>query len=379
MLDPSPNSGPHGGSTRTRDLAPAYRARQVVALPEPPPRVVTAHRPSPCRGGPGGEATRAGFPEGVPAPRPSGARRVALVVSRLHSPWMPAARLVELMADRFGVRLAAATRARRHPTAAEPFHGCGAAVGQLVKTAAVQPLDAPGFRLGGKTPWRQVAVPTWLSCYRVAPTRGRVLEGRLGRGVHDPWNPSSTRAGVHQALCQAPPRRELQTRLALEKEPWALPMQPRLGRAWQAPPRAGGREGPLTPRRGNRFQRRYDASGADGLACPAAQPPRPVTGRRGRPRRRTGHPRRRRWRTRKDDVVRFLTDSGVPFTHPLAEQAARRIKRRQHISGGFRSEPGARDFAVIRALIATAKKPGWNLIGTLTQAPTVLLSKLRTA
>jgi transposase len=83
--------------------------------------------------------------------------------------------------------------------------------------------------------------------------------------------------------------------------------------------------------------------------------------------------------TRKDDVLRFLTDPRVPFTNNLAEQAARMMKLRQKISGGFRSEQGARDFAVIRSLIATAKKQGWNIIDTLTQSPTVLLSKLRTA
>jgi transposase len=55
------------------------------------------------------------------------------------------------------------------------------------------------------------------------------------------------------------------------------------------------------------------------------------------------------------------------------------MKLGQKISGGFRSEQGARDFAVIRSLIATAKKQGWNIIDTLTQSPTVLLSKLRTA
>ena len=77
--------------------------------------------------------------------------------------------------------------------------------------------------------------------------------------------------------------------------------------------------------------------------------------------------------------MRFLTDPRVPFTNNLAEQAARMMKLRQKISGGFRSEQGARDFAVIRSLIATAKKQGWNIIDTLPQSPTVLLSKLRTA
>ena len=54
----------------------------------------------------------------------------------------------------------------------------------------------------------------------------------------------------------------------------------------------------------------------------------------------------------------------MPFTNNLAEQAARMMKLRQKISGGFRSEQSARDFAVIRSLIATAKKQEWNVIHT---------------
>jgi len=56
------------------------------------------------------------------------------------------------------------------------------------------------------------------------------------------------------------------------------------------------------------------------------------------------------------------------------------MKLRQKISGGFRSEQGARDFAVIRSVIATAKKQGWNIIHTLTltQPPALLTTQLRT-
>jgi transposase len=55
------------------------------------------------------------------------------------------------------------------------------------------------------------------------------------------------------------------------------------------------------------------------------------------------------------------------------------MKVRQKISGGFRAQEGARDFAVIRSLISTARKQGWNVIHALTQDPQTLISALRVA
>lgn len=77
-------------------------------------------------------------------------------------------------------------------------------------------------------------------------------------------------------------------------------------------------------------------------------------------------------------MLRFLTDPRVPFTNNLAEQAARMMKLRQKISGGFRTEPSACDFAVIRSVIVTAKKQGWSVIHTLTQPSARLIAQLRT-
>jgi len=53
------------------------------------------------------------------------------------------------------------------------------------------------------------------------------------------------------------------------------------------------------------------------------------------------------------------------------------MKLRQKISGGFRSEDGAADFGVIRSLLSTAKKQGWDMLGTLTANPLSLIVDLR--
>ena len=82
---------------------------------------------------------------------------------------------------------------------------------------------------------------------------------------------------------------------------------------------------------------------------------------------------------RKPDVLRFLSDPRVPFTNNLAERDGRMMKLRQKISGGFRDQNGANDFAVIRSVLSTARKQGWDMLRTLTGEPHHLIAELRLA
>jgi len=76
-------------------------------------------------------------------------------------------------------------------------------------------------------------------------------------------------------------------------------------------------------------------------------------------------------------VLRFLTDPRVPFTNNLVERDGRMMKLRQKISGGFRSADGAKDFAVVRSVLSTARKQGWEILATLTGDPARLIDNLR--
>jgi transposase len=70
----------------------------------------------------------------------------------------------------------------------------------------------------------------------------------------------------------------------------------------------------------------------------------------------------------KEQVLAFAKDFVVPFGNNIAEQAIRMMKVKQKISGCFRSEQGAHDFAAIRSYISTMKKQGIPIMQALTAA-----------
>jgi transposase len=360
-----------------------HSARQVFDLPEPQPLVVTEHRAHDCQCAVCGTTTRGSFPDGVNAPVQYGARIRSFVVYLLHHQLLPEDRLVELMADLFGVKLAAATIASMSRACAECLRGFAEAVRDLVAGAPVKHMDETGFRIAGKTQWLHVASTALLTFYRVCAKRGSLLADVAGIVVHDHWKPYYTMQGVLHALCNAHHLRELKALVEIEKEEWARKMQRLLRRACHATNLARERGVPLKPRLIACFERCYDAILAEGLAFHDAQEPlaqattKAGGKRRGRVPRRTGHNLLLRLVTRKQDTLRFLHNPAVPFTNNQAERDGRMMKLRQKISGGFRSLEGAIDFATIRSFLSTARKQGWNMIDALTRDPANLAKSLR--
>jgi len=61
------------------------------------------------------------------------------------------------------------------------------------------------------------------------------------------------------------------------------------------------------------------------------------------------------------DILRFMYDYDIPFTNNQAERDLRMAKVHQKITGGFRSEGGAKNYALFRSYISTVKKHGINV------------------
>ncbi len=378
-IDHFPKACTGCGAALSEAMVNGHAARQVFDLPAPQPLIVIEHRAHQCRCAACGTETRAAFPEDVTAPVQYGARLAAVVVYLLHYQLLPEKRLAALMADLFGVHLVTATIAGMSRSCAARFQGFAAAVRDRVAAAPVKHMDETGFRIGGKTQWLHIASTIWLTFYRVSPKRGSLLENVLGIVVHDHRKPYYTLSGVLHALCNAHHLRELEALVEIEKEDWARRMQRLLRVACHVTNLAREADVPLKPSLIALIERRYDAIIAAGMAFHEAQSPLGKSGKRGRQPRRVGHNLLLRLLTRRQDVLRFLTDPTVPFTNNLAEQNARIMKVHQKVSGGLRSGDGAKDFATIRSVLSTARKQGWSLLETLMSDPFGLIGRLRLA
>jgi len=361
-----------------------YRRRQVFDAPEPPPLFVTEHRAHICGCANCSAQTQAAFPADVTAPVQYGPRITALAVYLRNCHFIPEDRLAVLLKDVSGIEISTATIAAMENRKAEDLAPVAKAIAQKVKEAPVKHMDETGYRIGGLTQWLHVAATVLLTFYRTSAKRGALLSDVIGIVVHDCWKPYFAMPDVLHALCNAHHLRELKALMEIEKEAWAFAMYRFLRQACHAVNLAKRKDAALKPSFAVWLAVRYDRIVAQGLAFHEAQPP-PVRRRdgsekpHGQKRRRTGHNLLLRLQNRKDDVLRFLTDPGVPFTNNLAEGDLRMMKVRQKISGGFRTDKGAQDFAVLRTVLSTARKQGWSLIETLQESPDALIAKLRTA
>jgi transposase len=69
-----------------------------------------------------------------------------------------------------------------------------------------------------------------------------------------------------------------------------------------------------------------------------------------------------------DEHLCFLSNFKVPFSNNGAEHGARHVKGKQKTSGGFRSDGGVDNYAVIASVIATLRKQGMHIFSAIRDA-----------
>ena len=360
-------------------------ARQVFDLPPPPPLIVTEHRAHTCQCHHCGAQTRAAFPEDVTAPAQYGDEIAALAayLQTLHC--IPEKRLAQLILDSYGIKISAATLARLIAKKVKAMNPFAEAVNDLLsgEQTTVKHLDETGLRVAGKTRWIHVLCSIFLSHFRLGASRGDVPEYLLGKAVHDCFSSNWTLEGVEHGVCNSHTLRELMALIVFEKEPWASDMTTILLDALQLTKtaRSQGRDA-VDPEAIKEIERRFDACCEQAITFHENQPPLTppwIRKKQGRRKRRIGHNLALRIKALKTAVLLFLNDLTVPFTNNEAERDLRMTKVRQKVSGCFRTEEGAENFCILRTVVETARKQGWDIMQTLRTAPDQLILMLKVA
>ena len=360
----APSSCEECGCSLGKSTVVSSIKRQVFDIPKPSIEV-TEHRVEIKQCPQCHTKVKGEFPSSVPAPVQYGVRLKAILAYLQHQHFIPEKRLSEILQDLFGCRISEGTIANHSKLLAQAITPIAEGLASRVKTAPVKHLDETGLRVAGKTQWlHSVSTPN-LTWYRIA-TKRKDLEPLLGiRGVvvHDHWKPYYQLEDVLHQLCNAHHLRELRALSEIENEAWAKSMKQLLCLANKYSYRY-----PQTIPKPieTRLEKLYQSIIRRGLNFHSSQPPLARKGNRGRVKRRVGHNLLLRLQNFAEDVLRFLNQVDIPFTNNQAERDLRMMKCKQKISGCFRGQERAVDFANIRSVLSTARKQNLNLLQVLT-------------
>lgn len=305
------------------------------------------------------------FPENVSAPVQYGPSVFSIAVYLTNQHMMPLQRTTEVFADLFALPISQSTVVSACLKAQERLEPTILAIASSFQTAPVAHADETGCNIGGSLHWMHIlATPlvTWIGVHKrrgkVAMNAFGIIPTFQGTLVHDGWD-SYRGFSCKHALCNAHHLRELVACFE-QDQAWAGRMIALLRAACHEVNQTAASV--LSHSRRTWYLAEYEKILRAGER---KHPHLPPSGKRGR----TGQSKATnllgRLRTHVDAVWCFASDSAVPFTNNLAEQAVRMPKVKQKVSGGFRTEAGARNFCSIRTYVTTMRKQGINVLSAL--------------
>jgi transposase len=349
-----------------------YECRQVFDIP-PIEMRVTEHRSEiktcPCCN----TVSRAVFPHGVNQSVQYGINVQQLAVYFTQYQLLPYGRTAEIFKDLFGHALSSSFLVNNN-------HRCAVNLDSFIKDLKAillnQPVlhvDETGFYYESRRNWLHTISTDKHTFYAPHIKRGTeamhdmsvlpVYEGTL---MHDFWK-SYNEFECGHALCNVHHLRDLTFCHEIEKSSWAghakqmlLDLHAKVMIAKDAG------ETSLSKGQLHYWRKKYDDLMNEGLRMHPL--PGKQKGKRGVVKKSKTQNMIARFVEYKDQILTFAKNFLIPFGNNIAEQAIRMMKVKQKISGCFRSEQGAKDFADIRSYISTMKKQGQPIMQALAAA-----------
>ena len=353
----------HCGTSVAASECTLSERRQVFDLP-PPKLFVSEHQVFGCTCGKCGHRSLAPFPKGVSAPVQygSGAKAFASLLNQHYL--LPFAKVSDLFDTLFGQPFNVSTLQSSNTALYAALETTEEGIKTAIINSEVAHFDETGLHINGKLNWLHVASTQEQTYYFAHAKRGTpalqdtpsVLPHFKGTAVHDCWSSYFTFDNCQHALCNAHLMRELQA--ALERGyTWAKTLQDHFKELLHLK-----QTDQLRSKLFKKYRKKIknsletiqkDLEQAADQSCKIAQKTRALV---------------KRLRQHLGKFLAFAKNQAIPFTNNLAERDIRMVKLKAKISGGFRTQEGARSFARIKGVIATARKQEKNVFQILKNA-----------
>ncbi|MGH9847954.1 MAG: IS66 family transposase [Blastocatellia bacterium] len=332
-----------------------FTRRQIVELPEPKPviletrqhQTVCPHCLHPNRGV---------LPEGLEADRVFGPNLEATVIFYKQTQHVSVKRIVETMRDLHGVNLGEGAICSILERAGKKAQPPAEAIKEQVIAGEVIRSDETSARVKAKNWWQWVFISEKGVYHTIVPTRSFAeIETVLGELAVKAWVSDcfgaqlKAPAEVFQ-LCLAHQLRDLQRVLDSSPEDrWAQAAQKLFREAIHLRNRFASGEMTLAGflRRVTQIENQLDRLLEEELKNEAARKL------------------QTRFSKHRNKLLTFLHYPAVPPTNNESEQALRGSVIHRKVTNGFRSEWGAKAYAALQTILATAKQKGEQIFQTL--------------
>lgn len=316
-----------------------------------------------------GAVTTATAPAGADGPVSYGPNLRAVAVYLVVFQHVPVERAALLIADLTGADVSTGWVSAQIARAADALVDVEVLIKTLLTLAAVIGVDETSVNVAGNKQWLHVARTERLTAYHLHESRGRVavnefgvLPGYCGTVVRDALAVYDAYPATC-ALCGAHLIREL-TAVAEQHPTAEWPVQARSALADLAALATAANEQGLPaipPDQAAEPLRLLRHAVLVGLS----EHPRAAGRKQSKARNLL-----ERLRDRQADILRFTTDSDVPFTNNGSERDLRPVKTQLKISGCHRAATGARAWLRVRGYISTVRKHGEDVLTALHDAIT---------
>ena len=345
---------PHCEHALTPADQSGFHAYDHIELPPIRPVITRIHRhrgvcPS-CRRG-----FSAPPPVGMPPGSPFGPNLVALIVHLHVTQAIGFERLVRLLDEVFGIRVSEGAIANMLARAGAPLTTAAETTATAVRSSTVVASDETSARVAGKNWWQWVLLSSTAVHHLIADSRGSaVLTGFLGEAKPDVWVADRYAAqaghGKERQLCLAHLLRDAQYAIDAGDTGFSPGFQKLLRRATAIGQRRPELKDTTLAQYRADLDRRLDR-------LLAISPPADA-----------GRKLARAIRQCRGDLFVFITRRDVPATNNDCERALRPSVIFRKVTGGFRSQWGARTYADALSVIATGRLHGRSALQALADA-----------